>query len=202
MEQKARTRRKDLAPLLRMPSSPLAAHARKHTSSDGRQFTLLKSHHQYYSAFEDWFTKPARQLAEFIRRPVLWFWGHEHRMAAYGEHSFEEGIRAHGRCIGHGGMPVEFAPVTHPTCPPILYDGRRYPTDEQIEVGYNGLLRLTIVGNRLRADYRDLHDHQVLLEEWEVTGGLLRRSVLHESRAPGVERGVPTASPSAGRTTR
>ena len=42
---------------------------------------VLLSHHQYFSAFDEWYVKPAQQLAEFINRPVLWFWGHEHRLA-------------------------------------------------------------------------------------------------------------------------
>ena len=74
---------------------------------DDRRGIVLMSHHQYFSAFDDFYVKPAEQLAEFIDRPVLWFWGHEHRMAIYGKERAGAGIEAYGRCLGHGGMPVE-----------------------------------------------------------------------------------------------
>src|SRR5262249_37902528 len=32
---------------------------------------ILLSHHQYFSRYDDWYLKPAEQLAEFISRPVL-----------------------------------------------------------------------------------------------------------------------------------
>ena len=36
---------------------------------------ILLTHQQYYSAYDNWYPQPARQLAEFFSRPVLWFWG-------------------------------------------------------------------------------------------------------------------------------
>src|SRR5215831_7712706 len=68
---------------------------------------IMLSHHQNYSAFEDIFTTPAKQLAQYINRPVLWLWGHEHRLAIYGKARTEDGIESYGRCLGHGGMPVD-----------------------------------------------------------------------------------------------
>jgi len=74
--------------------------------ADKRGIVLL-SHHQYYSAFENQYTLPARQLARFISRPVLWFWGHEHRLAIYGKFGMDGSVQAYGRCIGNGGFPAD-----------------------------------------------------------------------------------------------
>jgi hypothetical protein len=57
------------------------------------------------------YPKPAKQLAEFFFGPALWFWGHEHRMAINEEFGIDGGIRAFGRCVGHGGMPVDLPPA-------------------------------------------------------------------------------------------
>ncbi len=57
-----------------------------------------------YNSLE--YTLPARQIARFISRPVLWFWGHEHRLAIYGKFGMKGSVRAYGRCIGNGGFPV------------------------------------------------------------------------------------------------
>jgi hypothetical protein len=127
---------------------------------EDRRGIVLLSHHQYYSAFEDWYLKPAQQLAEFITRPVIWFWAHEHRMIVYGEHAFGGGISAHGRCLGHGGMPVDrFNPARrfrHRQCPPVFVDNRPFPNDEGIDVGYNGYGVLDFEGPALKAAYFDL----------------------------------------------
>ena len=138
---------------------------------DHRGIVLL-SHHQYYSAFDDWYLKPAQQLAEFIKRPVVWFWGHEHRMIVYGEHAFGGGVRAHGRCLGHGGMPVDRfdpdRPIRHRECPPLFADNRPYPNDEGIDVGYNGYAELDFEGPELKAEYRDLTGEVVYRETIRV----------------------------------
>jgi len=78
--------------------------------NDKRGIVLL-SHHQYCSRFDDLFVKPAEQLAEFIDRPVIWLWGHEHRLAIYEKYQTGSGITAYGRCIGHGGMPIDLPPA-------------------------------------------------------------------------------------------
>jgi hypothetical protein len=138
---------------------------------DHRGIVLL-SHHQYYSAFDEWYLKPAQQLAEFIKRPVVWFWGHEHRMIVYGAHAFGGGITAHGRCLGHGGMPVDRVnpdrPLRHRECPPFFVDNRPFPNDEGIDVGYNGYGVIDFEGRELRAEYRDLTGEVVYHETIRV----------------------------------
>ena len=141
--------------------------------SDRRGIVLL-SHHQYFSAFDEWYVNPAQQLAEFIDRPVLWFWGHEHRLALYGLHAFEGGIPAYGRCIGHGGMPVDRWPdgkrFRHPECAPTFADNRRFPNDEGLDVGYNGYALLEFEGPSLRVEYKDITGAVVHSERWVVDG--------------------------------
>ncbi len=156
---------------------------------EGKRATILLCHHQYFSAFQDWYTKPAQQLKPLVAPPVLWLWGHEHRMAIYGRHEFKGGLEAYGRCVGHGGMPVDInSPVKHPECSPVIYDNRRYPSDEKIEVGYNGLVNLTFRNNQLFIDYRDLKNNQLLTESWEVNNGVLAGKIQLVSQDPELRR--------------
>jgi 3',5'-cyclic AMP phosphodiesterase CpdA len=69
---------------------------------------MLLSHHQPFSAYENGKKNGGKKLLEKLK-PVLesgrintWFWGHEHRCVTYKPHC---GV-THGRCIGHGGVPV------------------------------------------------------------------------------------------------
>lgn len=144
---------------------------------EGRGVILL-SHHQYCSAFEGRFAKPGRQLFEFIRKPVLWFWGNEHRMAIYGPTRVEYGIEAYGRCLGHGGMPISIhsKPKFHPKkAPLVVYDDRQCRRVSGTPVGYNGYVNLIFQGRRLTIEYRDIRegDNLLLTESWEARDGVL-----------------------------
>ncbi len=141
---------------------------------EGRSVIIL-THHQYYSAFEDSFPEAGRQLREFISRPVLWFWGHEHRLAIYGLCQAKGGIPAYGRCLGHGGMPVTIR--AKPRCKPeqsplVVYDDREYRNISGTPVGYNGYVNLIFTGPLLRIEYRDIRERDNLLmtETWEARG--------------------------------
>lgn len=131
--------------------------------------TIILSHHQYFSAFEGEYPKPAEQLLEFFaHQDVLWLWGHEHRMAVYGKYA-PAGIAAYGRCIGHGGMPVELAsPKSGAKAPLQFYDGSVY--NAKMNVGFNGFVNLTLDGNTATLDYRRLDNTQVLEERFTATG--------------------------------
>jgi hypothetical protein len=95
---------------------------------------IFLSHHQPISAFEkEEYQSVIAQLAEFIPgdRTVLWFWGHEHRLAVYGHNNLAEKIQCFGRCIGNSGMPVEtkHSPKSTAAADPanrnlVLYDNR------------------------------------------------------------------------------
>jgi Calcineurin-like phosphoesterase len=126
--------------------------------------TILLTHHQYFSAFEGNYKRPAKQLMEFFAgQDLLWIWGHEHRWAVYDKHS-EGSLMAYGRCIGHGGMPVELKTPDTSKAPLQYFDERVYVTDGDTKIGMNGFLNLQIAGNIVTLDYRDLTNHSILIE--------------------------------------
>jgi hypothetical protein len=129
---------------------------------------ILLTHHGCHSAFSDWYRIPAQQLSSIIHRPVIWFWGHEHKLAIYDRYRVPGGIEAHGRCIGHGGMPVERGKLPDLDCPWLAWDNRRYENGEKIDVGFNGHVNLTLDGPRLHAEYVDLHCTPLFTEDWSV----------------------------------
>ena len=142
---------------------------------DHQRGIILLSHHQYYSQFEPGYNTPAKQLCQFIDRPVLWFWGHEHRFAIYGKHTTKKGkLSAYGRCIGHGGLPIEDISEQPKddeeySVGLVLYDKR---VKEQIgesktPVGYNGYANLFIRGKNLIVEYKDT-EQCLVREEWKV----------------------------------
>jgi Calcineurin-like phosphoesterase len=126
---------------------------------EDRRGLILLSHHQNYSGFQDQYAKPARQLWKAgVQKRVLWFWGHEHRLAGYDVHGTES-LKSYGRCVGHGGMPVELGtPIREPR--PLFYDNRRGAHG----FGVNGHVNLTFAGPRVECSYVDL-DGNVLVEE-------------------------------------
>jgi hypothetical protein len=129
-------------------------------NSDKRGLVIL-SHHQNYSGFQEEYEKPAEQLWDAgIRRPVLWFWGHEHRLAGY-ELFGTCALKSFGRCVGHGGMPVDTGePRKEPR--PVFYDDRRAKNG----FGVNGHVNLTFSGPNLKTVYVDLDGKELLREEW------------------------------------
>jgi hypothetical protein len=126
---------------------------------------IIVSHHQNYSAFQNQYEKPAQQMWDAgFRRSVLWFWGHEHRLAGYDLYGTCE-LKSFGRCIGHGGMPVDRGgPTNSPS--PVFYDNRL----ARNTYGVNGFVKLTFAGPTLFAEYEDLDGTKVLMEEWTVDG--------------------------------
>jgi len=137
---------------------------------EDRRGIVLLSHHQYYSRFDDWYVKPAEQLAEFIDRPVLWLWGHEHRLTVHKKRQTGAGVVAYGRCVGHGGMPVELPPdqPKHAECEAEFVDRRLYHNDEHLKVGVNGFAALAFKGKALVIDYVDIEDKIIFSESWTI----------------------------------
>jgi hypothetical protein len=153
-------------PSCRLPDPLMIWLGHLHLSGDSRGLIVL-SHHQPWSAFDTWYPTPAKQLAQFINRPILWFWGHEHRLAIYDRYSLSGGVTANGACIGHGGMPVELRKpgLLHGvTC--LYTDARKYPNTEGLEVGYNGYANLIFDGENLRVEFRDLNGWLAYGENW------------------------------------
>ncbi len=127
---------------------------------------ILLSHHQDYSGFQDQYAKPPQQLWDAgLKRRVLWFWGHEHRLAGY-DRNGTGNLKSYGRCVGHGGMPVDLGvPVREPR--PVFYDNRRGAGG----FGVNGHVNLVLAGPQVRCSYVDLNGNLLLEEMFEVSGG-------------------------------
>lgn len=132
---------------------------------------LFLTHHQPISAFSRGYPSAGRQLGHITGpdRKALWFWGHEHRFAIYGKNSFPGGITFYGRCIGHGGMPIELEKNPEKVFPEdknlVLYDNRLRKEIENTGLGYNGYALLRIDEANLVIEYHDEQQH-ILSEKW------------------------------------
>jgi hypothetical protein len=142
---------------------------------------LLLTHHQPVSSFEHSFKKPAEQLAKlgFLNgQEFVWLYGHEHRLTVYNQQVIANSLRAHPRCIGHGGMPVELTTLSQPDSTILYYDPRQHPIDKDdpdTKVGYNGHVVLLFDGTKLTIEYHDIVNNNLLLTETFTpngTGGL------------------------------
>ena len=162
--------------------------------NEDRRGLILLSHHQYCSRFDRAYGKAAEQLAALIDRPVLWFWGHEHRLAIYEKFEAAHSVTAFGRCLGHGGMPVDLPPakITDAACEVEFVDRRVYPNKEGLTIGMNGFAELTLVGNRLEVAYVDIGRTVVFSEAWVAgnDGEIARVAAGRAAWAGAVDDGV------------
>ncbi|WP_121356042.1 metallophosphoesterase family protein [Flavisolibacter nicotianae] len=150
--------------------------------NDKRGIVVL-THHQYLTAFkgEGEFTQPAKQLAKLLGtdKPILWLFGHEHKFAMYHKAQINGGVAAYCRCIGHGGMPIEFNRAfkldngKNGFSKLAVVDNRR---KQGSPFGYNGYALLSLQGNRLNIDYYDHHE-QIVGEEWLSSNGTIKGHV-------------------------
>jgi hypothetical protein len=134
---------------------------------------IFLSYHPYVSAFRNDYFKPGEQLCELLgesNRPVVWFWGHDHRLVGYHIGQNKSALRAYGRCIGHSGMPVETKMPKHPNevDKMFFYDRRIRMEIGRHQLGYNGFVMLHLEGTTLRAEYRDLEDTKIVEDVWKV----------------------------------
>lgn len=165
--------------------------------NDKRGLVIL-THHQYISAFKGQgeYTMPAVQLAKLIgeNRPVIWLWGHEHKLSFYGKARADKGIAAYGRCIGHGGMPVElgakeFEQTTtnygHKKL--VCVDKRTRVDTPGCRLGYNGYVLLKLDGKALDISYHDTEE-KILVEKWtaDIETGTIK-GVIKSSDVKGLE---------------
>ena len=89
---------------------------------------------------------------------------HEHRLAGYDLYGTSD-LKSFGRCVGHGGMPVDRGVPTHDPAP-AFYDNRLAKNG----YGVNGFVNLTFTGPTLLTEYEDLDGTKVFREEWTVDG--------------------------------
>jgi len=116
-----------------------------------------------------------------FERPIVWFWGHDHRLVIYNKDVNGKGPIAFGRCLGHGGLPVEIKlPDRAADLNKIhLYDRRVRLELGKHQLGYNGFVKLSLKGNTATAHYIDLEDTCVFEEEWTTENGQLDWKVIH-----------------------
>lgn len=150
---------------------------------DDKRGIIFLSHHPYFSSFRDDHPVVGRQLKTIFGaadRPVLWFWGHEHRLSFYNKYGFSDGIQAWGRCVGHGGMPVETdAPDRGHLGQLLFYDQRVRERIRRRDVGYNGFAILSIDGPTIDINYIDQTNQTVIAERWTVNpAGHLNSEIL------------------------
>jgi len=152
--------------------------------NDKRGLVIL-THHQYVTAFGGGFEyiEPAKQLASLIGtdRPVLWFWGHEHKFSIFDKVQVDGGVSAYGRCIGHGGMPVELDSKSFT----ISTQNNGHSALEMVDcrekkqgsrLGHNGYVVLKIKNEVLLTEYYD-ENKKLLTETWTVDlqNGIIKR---------------------------
>lgn len=144
-----------------------------------RRPIILLSHHQWFSAFETEYGRLGRALGSDSRY-LLWFWGHEHRLAGYGAwQAHPRGPRVRARCIGHGGMPIEDIDMPIRRQRNLVFCDRRVAgTVDGTQVGYCGFAALEFDGDRLVISYRQETGEVLLRERWSRTSDGARGEVL------------------------
>lgn len=148
-------------------------------SATDRRPIILLSHHQWFSAFETEYGRLGRALGNDPRY-LLWFWGHEHRLAGYGAwQAHRAGPRIRARCIGHGGMPIEDIdfPIRRQRNL-VFHDQRVAGTVGGTEVGYCGFASLEFDGPDLTISYRQETGEVLLRERWVRTPEGARGEIL------------------------
>jgi hypothetical protein len=135
-----------------------------------RRPVILLSHHQFFSSFDRSYERVGKQLAPHLGIVALWFWGHEHRFSGYAPYSPTGGPRVRARCIGHGGMPVEFEKLKHRDVPLVFVDNREAGSIDGKPVGYCGNALLQFSGPGCVVRYFDEAGKELLAEQWLSPG--------------------------------
>lgn len=142
--------------------------------TDHRPVVVL-THHQPFSAFGNGYPTLVKNLAPYLDRVLLWLWGHEHRFAGYGPLAVNGLPPIRGRCMGHGGMPIELAewPKKIRETNLVFFDDRLDPELSEIvrePVGYCGFAFVHLNGAVLAIDYIDEDGDLLLRESWNAAG--------------------------------
>lgn len=128
--------------------------------ADAGPKTILMSHHQLFSAYENTDASRLRAKVEpFLGDVYGWIWGHEHLAVVYEKH---EGINA--ICLGNGCFPYDF-PAQSPSVPVKWIDMRK--TDDPDYPGGHTFALLTIDGPRIDMQLIDEKGNVGWTEKWE-----------------------------------
>jgi hypothetical protein len=145
-------------------------------NKEDKRGIVVLTHHQYISAFkkEKEYLAPAKQLASLLGtdRKIIWLWGHEHKFSMYEKVQVKDGVTAYGRCMGHGGMPVELETFNMNEklagySKLVMFDGRERPGTSDYPLGYNGYTVLKLQDENLGIEYYDINGF-LLSESWKV----------------------------------
>jgi hypothetical protein len=128
----------------------------------GQRRTILLTHHQPFSAYEQVNPKLENEVAEAIgaeRTVEAWLWGHEHRCAVYnpGVFSVRPDVANYAAVIGHGGVPQLLPEAGAPN---VNKDMIKWAFTDYYQVGddhwsLGGFAVLTFIGQKLEIQYFD-----------------------------------------------
>ena len=127
------------------------------TLAANSQKTMLLTHHQFFSAYEN--TPDVGAALREKLKPLLAagridaaIWGHEHRCLT---HSSYEGVR-YPRLVGHGGVPVYMTHAEGDAYPaPATFEDRRYIAHGLEKWAYMGFVVLDFDGPTFKTRYVD-----------------------------------------------
>jgi hypothetical protein len=126
------------------------------------QKTILLSHHQLFSAYENTNANNLRSRVQpFLDAKQIygWIWGHEHLCVAYEDH-----LNIKARCLGNGCFPYNL-PENPPQIPVKWIDNRPQANDPDYRGTHTfGLLR--IKGAQIDIDYIDQDGQVGYSEQW------------------------------------
>jgi 3',5'-cyclic AMP phosphodiesterase CpdA len=120
----------------------------------GGRRTILLSHHQLFTAFEDICGKGVndhlnQQLSPLLPAVDMWLWGHEHNLVVYERYM---GVLA--RCIGHGAFPMSVNDVAEqPKFPEVPATSLRLDLDSKGEFHTHGYVIMDLTGASATLSY-------------------------------------------------
>jgi hypothetical protein len=117
--------------------------------------TMLLSHHQPFSAYEDVDQTLIDRLLPELDGRVLdaWLWGHEHRCAVYASQPTD--YLKFGSCIGHGGVPRLLPDPTPKATPTLTWALDADEKEDGNRWGRFGFAILDFEGPAVRIQYID-----------------------------------------------
>lgn len=153
--------------------------------ADKRGIVIL-THHQPITAFkgESEYVVPAKQIGSLLgsERPIIWLFGHEHKLALYEKSTIKNSLTAYCRCMGNGGMPIEINKQFQVSSRKsgsdklVMVDRRIQPA---LGLGYNGYVLLKLLNSRLTIEYYDINTF-LLSETWmhDINSGAIKGTIL------------------------
>lgn len=118
----------------------------------GGRKTVLLSHHQLFSAYENLGATKVNQrlldqLKDVLPQVTAWFWGHEHNLVI-----FQKYQNVLARCIGHGAFPVGVDEIGRPD-PAIPTQAVTLAPDQNGGLLQHGYVLIDLNGAAAQASY-------------------------------------------------